>query len=54
MNAWKYEIISCVEQDISLVCFAHSWDILVNTQNKFHISAHPYIILYIIIIIIKE
>ena len=22
MNAWKYEIISRVEQDISLVCFA--------------------------------
>ena len=47
MNVWKYEIISRVEQDISLVRFAHSWDILVNTWNKFHISAHPCIILYL-------
>ena len=35
MNAWKYEIISRVEQDIP-----------VNTRNKFHISAYPCIILY--------
>ena len=48
MNVWKYEIISRVEQDISLVRFAHSWDILVNTWNKFHISAHPCIILYLL------
>ena len=27
----------------------YSWDILVNTRNKFHISAHPCIILYFII-----
>ena len=47
MNAWKYEIISRVEQDISLVRFAHSWDILVNIRNKFHISAHPCIFLYL-------
>ena len=40
MDVWKYEIISRVEQDISFVRFAHSWDILVNTQNKFHISPH--------------
>ena len=45
MNAWKYGIISRVEQDISLVRFAHSRDIL--TRNKFHISA--CIIFYIII-----
>ena len=45
MDVWKYEIISRVEQDISLV---DSWDILVNTRNKFHISAHPCIILYCI------
>ena len=38
MNAWNYEFISCVEQDISLIRFAHSWDILVNTRNKFYIS----------------
>ena len=43
-RCWKYEIISCVEQDISLIVrFAHSWDILVNTWNKFHIPAHPCI-----------
>ena len=38
------KFISRVEQDISLVCFALSWDILVNTRNKFHISAHPCIL----------
>ena len=48
MDVWKYEIISRVEQDISPVRFAHSLDILVNTQNKFHISAHACIILYLI------
>ena len=30
MDVWEYEIISCVEQDISLVRFAHSWDVDVN------------------------
>ena len=58
MDVWKYEIISRVEQDISLVRFAHLWDILVNTRNKFHISAHPCIILYLLmkqhIIFVKE
>ena len=48
MDVWKSEIISRVEQDISLVRFAHSWDILFNTRNKFHISAYPCIILYIL------
>ena len=38
MDAWKYEIISRVEQDI-----------LVNTRNRFHISEHPCIILYLIL-----
>ena len=42
MDVWKYEIISRVEQDISREI------ILVNTRNKFHISAHPCIILYIL------
>ena len=28
MDVWKYEIISRVDQDISLVRFAQSWDIL--------------------------
>ena len=50
MDVWKYEIISRVEQDISLVRFAHSWDILDNARNKFHISAHPCIILYVIVL----
>ena len=36
MDVWKYEIISRVDQDI-----------LVNTRNKFYISARPCIILYI-------
>ena len=36
MDVWK-----------SLVRFAHSWDILVNTRNKFHSYAHTCIILYI-------
>ena len=48
MDVWKYEIVYRVEQDISFVHFAHSWDILVNTWNKFHISAHPCIILYLL------
>ena len=33
MNAWKYEIISYVEQDIPLVRFTHSWYILVDTRE---------------------
>ena len=40
MDDWKYENISRVEQDISLVRFAHLRDILLNTRDKFHISAH--------------
>ena len=49
MDVWKYEIISGVEQDVSLIRFAHSWDVLVNTWNKFLISTYPCIILYIIV-----
>ena len=48
MDVWKYEIISHVEQDISLVRFAHLWDILVNTRNKFVLCNNPCIILYLI------
>ncbi len=33
--------ISNVEQDISRVCEANEWDILLSTRNKFHISKHP-------------
>ena len=50
-NTWMFgnaKFISRVEQDISLVRFAHLRDILVNTRNKFHISSHPGIILYLI------
>jgi hypothetical protein len=49
-NTWmlgNMKLISCVDKDISLVRFTYSWDILVNTQNKFNISAHPFIILYL-------
>ena len=41
------KLISRVVQDIWLVRFVHSWDILSNTWNKFHISAQPRIILFI-------
>ena len=34
MDAGNIKFISCVEQNILHVCFAHSWDILVNTQNN--------------------
>ena len=54
MDVWKYEIISRVVQDISLVRYAHSWDILINTRNKFHISAHPCIILYLVFNIVEH
>ena len=40
---------SRVEQDISLARFAHSRDIMVNTRNKFNISAHPCITPYILL-----
>ncbi len=47
------KFISHAEQDISLVHFAHSCDILfnVNTRNKCHISAQPCNILYILMFI---
>jgi hypothetical protein len=51
-NTWvlgNTRFISRVEHDISLVRCAHSWDIMFNTRNKSGISAHPCIILYIII-----
>ena len=37
MDVWKYEFISRVEQDISLVRFAHSWDILPHIHVFFSI-----------------
>ena len=49
-NTWmlaNMKLFLVLNKDISLVCFAHSWDILVNTRNKFHISTHPCIILYL-------
>ena len=45
------KFISRVQQDISHV---DSSDILVNIRNKFHISKHLCIILYIIIIIVMS
>ena len=43
MDALKYEIISRIEQNISLAFrFAYSW---VNTTNKFHISNIKIIII---------
>ena len=46
LEIWNFSC--CVQLDISLACCAHSWDIeLVRTlEKKFHISAHPCIILY--------
>ena len=48
VDSFIYEMISRVEQDISLIRFAHLWDNLVNTRNKFHFSKHPCIILDIL------
>ena len=47
MEVWKYEIVSRDEQDISLVRFSHTWDNLVNTRKKFHVSTQLCIILYV-------
>ena len=48
MDAWRYGIYLLVFTfDISLVRRAHPFDINVNTQDKFHISARPCIILYL-------
>ena len=49
-NTWvlgNTRFISRVEHDISLVRCAHSLDIMFNTRNKFSISVHPCIILYL-------
>ena len=43
------KFISRVDQDIPLVRFAHSWDILVNIWNEFHISAHPCILYFFVL-----
>ena len=50
------KFISHVEQDISLVRFAYSWDILFNTWNKFHISVQRcnHVIFYIYLSIMVE
>ena len=40
---------SRVEQEFLTVRFAHSWDILVNNQNKFYIFRTPCILLYILL-----
>ena len=40
-----------LDKDILLLRFAHSWDILANTRNKFHISTHPCIILVVVVVV---
>ena len=56
MDAWKYEIFCCIfvmlkhENDLTprFTLLADCEDILVNTQNRLDISAHPCIIFYVI------
>ena len=49
MGARKYQIyFECVEHDISQVSAANEWDVMFNTRNKFGISNHPCIFLFII------
>ncbi len=48
MDVGNMKFVSRAEQDIPLVRFAHLRDILFSTRNKFHISAQPRNILYII------
>ena len=45
LEIWKWNYFSCWTG--YLVCFARSWDILVNIRNRFQIPAHPCIILYV-------
>ena len=45
------KFISRVEQDISFVRFAHSWNIHLVIRNIFHITAHPCTILYLYIVL---
>ena len=47
---WKFKFILSVDQGISQVSNANERDILFNARNKFHISKHPCIVLFIIII----
>ena len=50
-DAWicgNMKFISSVDQDISQVSKANEWDILFNTRNKFRISKHSCIVLFII------
>ena len=48
MDAWRYGIYLLVFTfDISLVRCAHSFNIDVTLEDKFHISARPCIILYL-------
>ena len=42
------KFILSVDQDISRVSEANEWDFLITTRNKFYISKHPCIVLFII------
>ena len=42
------KFISSVDQDILRVSKANEWDILFHTRDKFGISKHPCIVLFII------
>ena len=44
MDVWKYEIISRVEQDISLVRFANSWDMAWSTLEINFIFPHIHVL----------
>ena len=51
MDVRKYEIISGVEQDISLVRFAHSQVSWSTLEINFLFCTHPCIILYLIYLV---
>jgi hypothetical protein len=52
-NTWivgNKKFSSRVQPESHSFASTHSWHILFNTWNKFHVSAHPCIILYIFIL----
>ena len=51
MVAWgKWNFSSHIEVDISQVSAANEWDTQLTVKEKFHISARPSIILYLILL----
>ena len=48
MAAWGYDFIFLCWKYLSLVRFAHSWEILSVLEDKIRIPARPWNILYII------